>query len=327
MTLWKAIGLPLINIVFIMVIAVIWAALLTWVERRMLGFWQERYGPNRVGPSGVFQVVADFIKLLMKEDFTPRYGDRFVFVIAPASLVIAVLMPFGILPIAKHIGVSSDLNIGILFFLAMSSLTVYSVVLGGWASNNKYSLLGSLRGASQMLSYEVFMGLALMGVVLITGTFNLRKIVEAQSTGMLYVLPQFFGFVIFFIAGLAETRRLPYDLPEGEQELVAGYHTEYSSMKFALYFLGEYLGVILISALITTLYFGGWRGPFLPGWLWFMIKTIFFMLTFILLRAALPRPRYDQLTAFGWKVMLPLALLNFLVTGAVVLILMPQGGS
>jgi NADH-quinone oxidoreductase subunit H len=325
MTLMQSIGLPLLNIVFIMLIAILWAALLTWVERRMLGFWQERYGPNRVGPVGVLQVVADIIKLLTKEDFTPRFGDKVIFVLAPASLVIAVMMPFAILPIATDIGVSPDLNIGILFFLAMSSLTVYSAVLGGWASNNKYSLLGGLRGAAQMLSYEVFMGLALMGVVMITGTFNLNKIVAAQ-TNMWYALPQFFGFVVFVIAGLAETRRLPYDLPEGEQELVAGYHTEYSSMKFGLYFLGEYLGIILISALITTLYFGGWRGPLLPGWLWFMLKTIFFMLFFVLMRASLPRPRYDQLTAFGWKAMLPLALLNFVATGAIVLTVMPHGG-
>lgn len=326
MTLMQSIGYPLLNIVFIMLIAILWAAALTWVERRFLGFWQERYGPNRVGPGGVLQVVADIIKLLTKEEFTPRFGDRVVFILAPASLVVAVMMPFGILPIAENIGVSSDLNIGILFFLAMSSLTVYSAVLGGWASNNKYSLLGGLRGASQMLSYEVFMGLALMGVVMITGTFNLRKIVAAQDN-LWYVLPQFFGFVVFMIAGIAETRRLPYDMPEGEQELVAGYHTEYSSMRFGLYFLGEYLGIILISALITTLYFGGWHGPLLPGWLWFMLKTIFFMLFFVLLRASLPRPRYDQLTAFGWKAMLPLALLNFVATGVIVLVVLPHGGA
>lgn len=325
MTLMQAIGYPLLNIVFIMLIAVLWAAALTWIERRFLGFWQERYGPNRVGPFGVFQVVADIIKLLMKEDFTPRFGDRVVFILAPASLVVAVMMTFGILPISQSIGVS-NLNIGILFFLAMSSLTVYSAVLGGWASNNKYALLGGIRGAAQMIAYEVFMGLALMGVVMITGTFNLRKIVEAQQN-LWYVLPQFFGFVVFMIAGLAETKRLPFDLPEGEQELVAGYHTEYSSMKFGLYFLGEYLGVILISALITTLYFGGWHGPLLPGWLWFLLKTLFFMLFFVLLRASLPRPRYDQLTAFGWKAMLPLALLNFLATGAIVLVVLPHGGA
>ncbi|HET7675889.1 MAG TPA: NADH-quinone oxidoreductase subunit NuoH [Gammaproteobacteria bacterium] len=321
----QTIGYPLLNIVFIMLIAVLWAAALTWIERRFLGLWQERYGPNRVGPFGVFQVVADIIKLLMKEDFTPRFGDRVVFVLAPASLVVAVMMTFGILPISPSIGVS-NLDIGVLFFLAMSSLTVYSTVLGGWASNNKYALLGGVRGAAQMIAYEVFMGLALMGVVMIAGTFNLRKIVEAQQN-LWYVLPQFFGFMVFLIAGIAETKRLPFDLPEGEQELVAGYHVEYSSMKFGLYFLGEYLGVILISALITTLYFGGWHGPLLPGWLWFMLKTLFFMLFFVLLRASLPRPRYDQLTAFGWKAMLPLALLNFLATGAVVLAVLPHGGA
>lgn len=213
----------------------------------------------------------------------------------------------------------SNLNIGLLFFLAMSSLGVYSVTLAGWASNNKYSLLGGLRAAAQMLSYEVFMGLSLMGTVLLAGSFGLRDIVEAQR-GLWFVVPQFLGFLIFLIAGLAETRRLPFDLPEAESELVAGYHSEYSGMKFGMSFVSEYLGITLISAMITTLFFGGWLGPVLPPIVWFMVKTLLFVVVFILLRASLPRPRYDQLMALGWKVLLPLTLLNLLVTGGIALL-------
>jgi hypothetical protein len=214
--------------------------------------------------------------------------------------------------------VVAPLNIGLLFFLAMSSLGVYSVALGGWASNNKYSLLGGLRAASQMLAYEVFMGLSLLGVVLLAGTFDLRGIVEAQR-GLWYCIPQFFGFVVFLIAGVAETRRLPFDIPEAESELVAGYHSEYSSMKFGMFFVGEYLGITLISAMIVTLFFGGWLGPVLPPVVWFILKTFVFVAFFILLRASLPRPRSDQLLAWGWKLLLPVALLNLVVTGAVLL--------
>jgi NADH-quinone oxidoreductase subunit H len=206
----------------------------------------------------------------------------------------------------------------VLFFLAMSSLGVYSVVLAGWASNNKYSLLGGLRAAAQMLSYEVFMGLSLMGVVLLAGTFDLRKIVEAQRS-LWYFIPQFLGLVTFLIAGLAETHRLPFDLPEADSELVAGYHSEYSGMKFGLFFVGEYLGITLISALIVTFFFGGWLGPVLPPVIWFLLKTFVFIIFFILLRGALPRLRYDQLMSLGWKVMLPVALLNLVVTGGIML--------
>jgi NADH-quinone oxidoreductase subunit H len=213
-----------------------------------------------------------------------------------------------------------NLNIGVLYFLACSSLGAYSVVLAGWASNNKYSLLGSMRGAAQMISYEVFMGLSLMGVVMLTGSFNLSDIVNAQK-GMWFVFPQIIGFIIFFIAGIAETHRLPFDLPEAESELVAGYHSEYSSMKFGMFFVGEYLGITLISAFTVTLFLGGWLGPaFLPPVVWFFIKTFVLILFFVLLRASLPRPRYDQLLSLGWKVLLPLSLLNILVTGAIILL-------
>ena len=290
---------------------------LIWVERRLLALWQERWGPNRVGPAGLLQPVADILKILWKEDWVPPLADRPVFVIAPALVIVAAMMSFAVVPFAPGIEIA-DMNIGLLFFLAMSSLAVYSVVLGGWSSNNKYALLGSMRAVGQMVSYEVFMGLALMGVVVQAGTFSLREIVEAQGP-LWFCVPQFVGFVVFLIAGLAETRRLPFDLPEAENELVAGYHTEYSGMKFAMFFLGEYVGITLVSALIVTLFFGGWKGPLLPPLAWFLIKTSIFICLFILARATFPRPRYDQLMAFGWKLMLPLALANLLATGAVVL--------
>jgi NADH-quinone oxidoreductase subunit H len=306
-----------LNVIVILIVVFSFAALLSWIERRLLGVWQDRYGPNRVGPFGVLQVVADAIKLLTKEDWVPPFADKAVFVLAPAVIFITTLLAFAVVPIAPGIGVA-DLNIGLLFFLAMSSLGVYSIVLGGWASNNKYSLLGSFRAAAQMLSYEVFMGLSLMGVVMLAGSFNLRDIVAAQEDTW-FCLPQILGFITFAVAGIAEARRLPFDLPEAENELVAGFHTEYSSMKFGLFFIGEYVGIILISAMMVTLFFGGWLGPVLPPLAWFLLKTAIVISCFILLRASLPRPRYDQLMAYGWKVMLPLTLVNLLLTGAIIL--------
>ncbi len=290
---------------------------LIWLERRLLALWQDRYGPNRVGPFGLLQVLADMIKVFTKEDWIPPFADKAVFIIAPAVIVVVVLMSFAIVPFAPGIEVV-DLNVGLLFFLAMSSLGVYSVALAGWASDSKYSLLGGLRASAQMLAYEVFMGLSLMGVVMLAGSFNLREIVEAQRN-LWFVVPQFVGFVVFFIAGIAETHRLPFDLPEAESELVAGYHSEYSGMKFGMFFVGEYLGITLISALTVALFFGGWLGPVLPPVAWFLLKTFIFICFFILLRASLPRPRYDQLMAFGWKLCLPLSLVNLIVTGAIVL--------
>ena len=291
---------------------------LIWTERRLLALWQDRYGPNRVGPFGLFQVIADMIKILTKEDWIPPFSDKPVFVVAPAVIMVATLLSFAVVPFTPVIRVV-DLNIGLLFFLGMSSLSVYSVALAGWSSNNKYALLGSLRAVGQMLSYEVFMGLSLMGVVAIAGSFGLREIVEAQRATW-FCVPQFIGLVVFFIAGLAETRRIPFDLPEAENELVAGYHTEYSGMKFAMFFLGEYVGITLISAFTVTLFFGGWLGPWLPPLVWFLLKTFVLIGLFILIRTSLPRPRYDQLMSFGWKLMLPLALLNVLVTGALLML-------
>jgi NADH-quinone oxidoreductase subunit H len=294
------------------------AAALIWVERRMLALWQDRYGPNRAGPFGILIVAADSLKLFFKQDWIPPFSDKPVFVLAPAIVVISVLLSFVVIPFAPGI-VVADLNIGLLFFLAMSSMGAYSIILGGWASNNKYSLLGAMRGAAQMISYEVFMGLALMGVVLMAGSFNLREIVEAQR-GLWFFIPQILGFVIFFIAGIAETHRLPLDIPEAESELIAGFHSEYSGMKFGMFFIGEYMGITLISCMLVTLYFGGWLGPdFLPPIVWFIIKVIAFLMIFILLRASMPRPRYDQLMEYGWKVLLPLTLVNLMVTAAVVL--------
>ena len=294
------------------------AAGLIWVERRLLSVWQDRLGPNRVGPFGLFQVIADTIKLFFKEDWIPPFSDKPVFVMAPGILMITILLTFSVIPFGPNFLVF-DSNIGILFFLGNSSLGVYSIVLGGWASNNKYSLIGAMRASAQMLTYEVFMGLSLMGVVMMADSFSFYSIVEAQKNGW-FIFPQFVGFIVFFIAGLAETHRLPFDIPEAEGELVAGYHSEYSGMKFGMFFVGEYLGVTLISAIIATLFFGGWLGPaFLPPVFWFLLKTMVLICVFILLRASLPRLRYDQLMEFGWKVLLPLALLNLLITGAILI--------
>jgi NADH-quinone oxidoreductase subunit H len=263
-------------------------------------------------------VLADMIKIFTKEDWVPPFADKPVFILAPAIILVTVLMSFAIIPFAPGISVA-NLNIGLLFFLGMSSLGAYSVVLAGWASNNKYSLIGGLRAAAQLLSYEVFMGLSLMGVVLLAGSFNLNQIVEAQRR-IWFVIPQFLGLLIFFIAGIAETHRLPFDLPEADSELVAGYHSEYSGMKFGMFFVGEYLGITLISAMVVTLFFGGWLGPILPPVIWFLIKTLLVVTGFILLRGSLPRPRYDQLMAFGWKLLLPLSLLNLVITGGILLL-------
>lgn len=314
---WE-VGSPL-SIGAILFTVIIVAAMLIWVERRLLGLWQERLGPNRVGPFGLLQVVADMIKIFAKEDWVPPFADKFSFILAPPIIMIVILMSFTVIPFAPGVGVI-DSDIGVLFVLAMASLGAYSVMLGGLASNNKYALLGSLRAAAQMVSYEVFMGISLLGVVALAGSFNLREIVIAQTDGW-YIIPQFIGFLIFMIAGIAESHRLPFDIPEAEQEIVAGYHTEYSGMKFGMFFVGEYLGVVLISSLLVVLFFGGWLGPaFLPPIVWFLLKTAFFIAFFILLRAAIPRPRYDQLMTYGWLFLLPLSLLNLMITGAFVLL-------
>jgi NADH-quinone oxidoreductase subunit H len=289
---------------------------LIWYERRLLGALQERLGPNRVGPLGTMQVVADMVKIFTKEDWVPPFADRAVFVLAPAIVVSTSLLSFMVIPVTAGV-VVADLNIGLLFFLGMSALAVYSIVLAGWSSNSKYSVLGSLRGAAQMVSYEVFMGISLMGVVVQTGSFGLIDIVEAQR-GLWFAVPQALGLAIFVIAALAELRRVPFDLVEAESELVAGFHTEYSGMKFGMFYVGEYIAVTLVAAFTVTIFFGGWLGPWLPGAAWFLIKTFLVISIIVLVRATFPRFRYDQLMALGWKVMLPLSLVNLLVTGAIV---------
>ncbi len=313
-----AITVGVLKAIVILLAAVLSGAFLTVVERRLLGLWQDRYGPNRVGIFGSAQLIADMIKIFFKEDWIPPFADRKLFVLAPAIAFASLLMSFLIIPITPTWGVA-DLNIGILFFFAMAGINVYAVLFGGYASANKYALIGAMRASAQTLSYEVFMGLSLMGIVALTGSFNMRDIVNGQE-GLWYIVPQFFGFLTFLIAGVAVTHRAPFDQPEAEQEIADGYHVEYSSMKFGMFFIGEYVGIVLISALLTTLFLGGWHGPLLPPIVWFLLKTAFFIMLFILARASLPRPRYDRVMQFGWKFCLPLTLINLLVTGAVVLL-------
>ena len=307
----------------ILLVVVMSAALLSFIERRLLALWQDRYGPNRVGPFGMFQLGADMIKMFFKEDWTPPFADRLTFWLAPAIAMSALLLAFVVVPITPTWGVS-DLNVGLLFFFGMAGLAVYAVIFAGWSSNNKYSLLGGLRATAQTVTYEVFMGISVMGVVAITGSFNLRDIVDAQRD-LWFIIPQFLGFITFAMAGVAVAHRHPFDLPEAEQELAAGYHTEYSGLKWGMFFVGEYVAIVLVSAMLVTLFLGGWHGPWLPPFIWFALKTAFFIMMFILLRATLPRPRYDQMMAAGWKVCLPLALVNLLVTGVVVLMRSPAG--
>ncbi|MGM0632764.1 MAG: NADH-quinone oxidoreductase subunit NuoH [Pseudomonadota bacterium] len=307
----------------ILLVVVLLGAAMTVVERRLLGLWQDRYGPNRVGPFGSLQLIADMIKIFFKEDWVPPFSDRLLFVLAPVIAMTSLLLSFLIIPFTPGWGVA-DMHIGLLFFLAMAGINVYAVLFGGWSSGNKYALVGALRASAQTLSYEVFMGLSLMGVVAMAGSFNMRDIVAGQE-GLWYVIPQFLGFCTFLIAGIAVTHRHPFDQPEAEQELADGYHIEYSSMKFGMFFIGEYVGMVLVSALIVTLFFGGWHGPLLPPVVWFALKTGLFLMLFVLLRASLPRPRYDRVMTFGWKICLPLTLINLLATGAILLLVAPEG--
>ena len=313
--------IAMLQAVVILLAVVVSGALLSMIERRLLALWQDRYGPNRVGPFGLLQIAADMLKIFFKEDWIPPFADRTFFVLAPAIAMASLLLSFMVIPITPGWGVA-DLNIGILFFFAMAGINVYAVLFAGWASGNKYALLGALRASAQTLSYEVFMGLAVMGIVAMTGSFNMRDIVNAQEN-VWFIIPQFFGFCTFVIAGIAVTHRHPFDQPEAEQELADGYHIEYSGMKWGMFFVGEYIGIVLISALLVTLFFGGWHGPLLPPIVWFLLKTVFFVILFVLLRAALPRPRYDKVMSFGWKVCLPLTLVNLLITGAMILLIDP----
>ena len=306
-----------IGIIALLFIALTVAAMTIWIERRLLVLVQSRSGPNRGGPFGLLQLAADAVKMIGKEDWTPPFADKPVFVLAPAIAVLTALMTLAVVPFAPGIGVAG-LDIGVLFFLAMSSLGAYAVVLAGWASRSKYPRLGGVRAAAQLLSYQVFMGLSLGGVVILAGSFDLRTIVMAQER-VWNIVPQTIGFAVFYIAVLAAMRRLPVDLPEAESELVGGFHTEYSGLKFGMFFVGEYLAMWVAASLMTVLFFGGWLGPVLPPLAWFGIKSLLLTTSFIVVRAALPRPRYDQLMHFGWVVLLPLSLANLLVTGTLLL--------
>ncbi|MBY0474974.1 MAG: NADH-quinone oxidoreductase subunit NuoH [Nitrosomonas sp.] len=301
---FSGLGLVLLGLLFI-------AALMVYGERRILALLQDRLGPNRAGPFGLLQPVADFLKLLTKEHFVPPFADRNIYIIAPIIVPFTALLSFVVVPVSDDWWLA-DLNIALLFILALSSLRVYGIMLGGWASNSKYPLFGGLRSAAQMISYELPMSLALMGVVILSGSFSLVDIVAAQE--LPFIIFQPIGFMIFLVCGIAETNRLPFDLPEAENELASGYNTEYGDIKFAFYYLGEYIGVLLIAALIAVLFLGGWHGPWLPGVFWFMLKTLVLIFLFFWLRTSLPRLRYDQLMNSGWKLLLPAALINLLGT-------------
>jgi len=303
------------------------AAYLVWLERKFLARLQIRYGPNRAGKFGLLQPIADTIKMLTKEDIVPAAADRFIFLLAPAVVATTALMMFAVVPFGSSLTifgkkvplVISDLNVGLLYVFALSSLGVYGVAMGGWASNSKYSLLGGIRGAAQMISYELALGLSLVPIVMLADSFSIVDIVEAQEKYP-FILVQPFAFVIFMISAMAESKRIPFDLPEAENELGAGYHTEYSGIRFGLFFLGEYVHLQVLGALVAVLFLGGWRGPILPPPVWLFIKIIFVALIMIWVRGTLPRLRYDQLMALGWKVLIPAALLNIMVTGAILLL-------
>jgi NADH-quinone oxidoreductase subunit H len=322
MTLFILITIAKVIVVFTVFMTIV--AYLSYVERRLVARFQTRIGPNRVGPAGLLQVVADAIKLITKEEVFPAEANRLLFFVAPLLSLVPALLIMSVIPFGDSITlfgqtidlIISDLNVGILFVFAITSLGVYGIVMAGWSSNSKYSLLGALRSSAQMISYEVSYGLSIMGVLMLAGTFNLMEIVRAQQNFFdWFIFRQPLGFLIFSICGIAETNRAPFDLPEAETELVAGYHTEYSSMKFGMFFMAEYAHMLNVSAIVTTLFLGGWQGPWLPPVVWFLLKVSIFLFGYIWLRATLPRFRYDQLMNFGWKFLLPLALLNIFVTG------------
>ncbi len=329
----------LVLIFIIFNILVLSAAFMVWMERKVCAYIQDRPGPNRVGPEGLLQPFADVIKLLFKEDLKPAAADTLVFLIAPVISTATAFAAFSVVPFGTEttlFGLLSeplrlevtDVNVAVLVVFAIASMGIYGIVLAGWSSNSKYSLLGGLRSAAQMISYELSYGLALAAVVMLAGSLSLREIVTNQSGYWFHVIPKWYvflqpiGFIIFMTAGVAETNRAPFDFPEAEQELVAGYHTEYSSMSFALFFLAEYINMVTVSAVATSLYLGGWLGPLLPdwmGWIWFLVKVFALLFFYVWMRWTLPRYRYDQLMEFGWKVLLPVAVVNLIATAALVI--------
>jgi NADH-quinone oxidoreductase subunit H len=334
---------PLVKIVVILLAVILIAAYLSYFERKLLAYMQIRIGPNRVGPRGWLQPIADALKLFVKEDIIPSRAEKFVYMIAPALITAPALVVFSVIPFGADttfFGVLkqpmppylTDINIGILFILGVSSVGVYGVILGGWSSNNKFSLMGGLRSAAQLVSYEVPMGFSVVAVLLLAGSLSMVKIVEAQKqAGIWFVFPGIVAFFVYFVCGIAETNRNPFDLPEAESELVAGFHTEYSGMKWAFYFLAEYANMVLISSVATVLFFGGWLRPFpnvaalafldvIPPFIWFAGKVGFFLFCYIWFRGTFPRYRFDQLMALGWKVLLPVSLANLLVVGLGVLL-------
>lgn len=324
---WTAgILILIVKLGVVLVLVLLLAAYLVWVERKFLARLQIRYGPNRAGKFGLLQPIADIIKMLTKEDTIPDGAERLIFLLAPAVVAMTALLMFAVIPLGPDLTlwgmkiplVIVDLNIGLLFVFALSSLGVYGVALGGWASNSKYSLLGGIRGAAQMISYELSLGLSLVPIVMLARSFSIVDIVQAQERYP-FILVQPVAFVIFVISAMAESKRIPFDLPEAENELGAGFHTEYSGMRFGLFYLGEYVNMQVLGGIVAVLFLGGWRGPLLPPFVWLLIKIMLVALFMIWTRGTLPRLRYDQLMALGWKVLIPLALINIMVTGAVVL--------
>lgn len=308
-------GMDLVSGVSILVVISITAMILIYVERRVGGFIQARVGPNRVGPQGIFQSVADAVKLVGKEDIFPEEVDKIVFALAPILFFVPAVLAYAIVPFGEGM-IAIDLNIGIFYFVAISSLSTIPLIMAGWGSNNKYALLGAMRSLAQALSYEIPLVFSILGVIMITGSLKMSEIIAAQSEYW-FVIVQPLGFLTYVISAAAETNRPPFDLPEGESELVAGYMTEYSGMRWALFFLAEYAHLFVVSAMATTLFLGGWQGPILPSYLWFFLKTTAMIYFFMWVRWTFPRIRIDQLLSLGWKILLPLSLVNIFGTGIV----------
>ncbi|HEX2916418.1 MAG TPA: NADH-quinone oxidoreductase subunit NuoH [Chloroflexia bacterium] len=329
-----------VTLFVIMNVVLITMAYQTWAERKVMARMQLRYGPNRTGPAGLLQPIADAVKMLGKEYLVPRDADRVVFMIAPLLGFVPAVVAFAIIPwgdasteglLGNWIRPAiANLNIGILFYLALSSIGVYGIIMAGYSSGNKYSMLGALRSSGQVVSYELTLGLSLMGVLLQAGTLNLNQIVLQQQASIWYVIPQFFGFAVFMVSGIAETNRNPFDLPEAESELVAGFHLEYAGMSFGLFYLAEYINMNMVAAMAATLFFGGWAAPFdflsfIPGPIWLFLKFAFFLFLYYWIRTTLPRFRYDQLMGLVWKVLFPIAITNLVITAIVKLVGVQMG--